>query len=93
MPRTPASSAARSRTSATTGTTARPASRTNCAGLREIGWGAQGVGDGVDIGADVDRDDVGALFGQRDGRPTERLAGWAPLFGYWLSAIDHAERA
>ena len=36
-------------------------------GFVEIGLGAQRVGDRVDVGADVDRDDVGALFGQRDG--------------------------
>ena len=34
-------------------------------GLVEIGPGRQGIGDGVEVGAAVDRDDVGALGGQR----------------------------
>jgi hypothetical protein len=36
-------------------------------GFFEIGFGRQWVGDRVDIGANIDGDDVGALLGQRDG--------------------------
>ncbi len=36
-------------------------------GLCELGFGPQGVGDRLEISADVDGDDVGALLGQRDG--------------------------
>ena len=73
----PASNAARSRTSATTGTTFRPAARHQLRGVVEIRFSRQRVGDRVDIGADIDGDDVGALLGQGDGMAAALAAGRA----------------
>ena len=50
-----------------TGTTLRPAAWTSSAVLSRSDLVGQWVGNRVDIGADVDGDDVGTLLGQRDG--------------------------
>jgi len=47
-------------------------------GLVEIGFGAQRVGNCLDVGADINGDDVCALFGERDG-VAAALARAAPV--------------
>ena len=56
----------------------RPVFSTSLRGLLEVLRSRHRVADGVDVAADVDRDDVGALFGEPD-RVATALPTAAPV--------------